>query len=36
MQTGDWVITQNHGAYHNELSNNFNGFDFPQKLYIHD
>lgn len=34
MKTGEWVFSQNHGAYHNEMSNNFNGFDLPTKLYL--
>ena len=36
MKTGEWVISQNHGASHSEMSNNFNGFDFPIKLYVND
>lgn len=34
METGEWVVTQNHGAYHKDLSSRFNGFEFPEVYYI--
>ena len=33
-ETGEWIVSQNHGAYHKDLSSKFNGFEFPEVYYI--
>lgn len=32
LNIGDWLITMQHGAYHEVLSNQFNGFDLPASI----
>jgi ornithine decarboxylase len=34
-KTGEWVMTENHGAYHKDLSCTFNGFDLPEVFYVY-
>ena len=33
-ETGEWVLTCNHGAYHKEFGCTFNGFELPSVFYI--
>ena len=34
-KTGEWVVTDNHGAYHKDLSCTFNGFELPNDYYYY-
>ena len=32
--TGEWIVSKDHGAYNMELANKFNGYQTPKTIYV--